>query len=136
MLFLTSLNQEKNPLSGIKEIDGNNMPFCHSVLLQQIKRTNYICSFWNKARNWNQVTDIWFNLSRNPLLILVLISPAIYRPENSGWILTEEKFVLNWFEGEIAAACLEDIVAFQNEDDEEVEDGSSDDDRVDDSEDN
>lgn len=50
--------------------------------------------------------------------------------------MTEVKFVLNWFVGEIAPACLENIVVFQNEDYEEVEDGLSDDDRVDDSEDN
>lgn len=40
---------KKNPLSGIKGIDGSNMPPCHTVLLQQMKRTNFICSFWNKA---------------------------------------------------------------------------------------
>ena len=55
---------KKNPLSGIKGIDGSNMPPCHSVLLQQINRTNYICSFWNKATELEPGTDILFNLSR------------------------------------------------------------------------
>lgn len=41
--------------------------------------------------------------------------------------MTEGKFVLNWFEGEMAPSCLEDIVLCQNEEDREVEDGSSND---------
>jgi hypothetical protein len=50
-------------------------------------------------------------------------------------VLTEGKFVLNWLEGEMASSCLEDIVLCQNEEDREVEDGSSNDDSADDSED-
>lgn len=39
---------KKNLLSRIKGIDGSHRPSCHTVPLQQIKRTNYI--FWNKVR--------------------------------------------------------------------------------------
>ena len=45
---------KKDPLAGIKGIDGSNLPPCHSVLLQQIKRTNYICSIWNNATQLEQ----------------------------------------------------------------------------------
>lgn len=48
--------------------------------------------------------------------------------------MTEGKLVMNWFEGEMAPSCLEDIVVSPNEEDEEEEDGSSDDDSADDSE--
>ena len=44
---------QKNPLAGVKGIDGSNLPPCYSVLLQQILRTNYICSIWNNANLLN-----------------------------------------------------------------------------------
>lgn len=53
---------------------------------------------------------------------------VLYRPENSGWILINGKFSLNWFVGEMSPACLEDIVVSEIEEDEEVHQSSSDDD--------
>ena len=44
---------QKNPLAGVKGIDGSYLPPCYSVLLQQILRTNYICSIWNNANLLN-----------------------------------------------------------------------------------
>lgn len=41
-------------------------------------------------------------------------------PKNSGWILIDGKCSLNWFEGEMYPARLEDIVGYEIEEDEEV----------------
>jgi hypothetical protein len=89
-------------------------------------------------RNWNQLGNryrMFHLIFPEPLTNYCPDSPVLYRPENSGWLLTEGKFVLNWLEGEMAPSCLEDIVLCQNEEDREVEDGSSNDDSADDSED-
>lgn len=135
---------KKNPLSGIKGIDGSNMPPCHTVLLQQIKRSNYICSFWNKATEMEPGNTKYSNENPityyNPKYGVKVLGCygtinlychnflVLYRPENSGWILIDGKFSLNWFEGEMSPACLEDIVVSQIEEDEEVHHSSSDDD--------
>ena len=44
---------------------------------------------------------------------------VLYCPENHGWLLNEGKFSLNWFEGEMSPASLEDIVVTEIEEDEE-----------------
>ena len=59
---------------------------------------------------------------------------VLYRPEDSGWILIDRKFSLNWFDGEMSPACLEDMVS-EIEEDEEVHQSSSDDDSYSDSDD-
>ena len=44
---------QKNPLAGIKGIDGSNLPPCYPVFLQQAKRTNLIASVWKNATELN-----------------------------------------------------------------------------------
>lgn len=39
----------KHPMASVKGIDGSLLPPCRSVLIEQIKRSNAICSFWNSA---------------------------------------------------------------------------------------
>ncbi|KAK4003797.1 hypothetical protein OUZ56_005549 [Daphnia magna] len=58
----------------------------------------------------------------------VMPETLLYRSENSDWILIDGQLSLNWFEGEMSPACLEDIVVSEIEEDEEVHQSSSDDD--------
>ena len=59
LMFLKTFKPTSNkPLSGLKGIDGNAMPPCHSVLLQQNKRANFISFAWNNATK--MITGIKF----------------------------------------------------------------------------
>ena len=51
----------------------------------------------------------------------------VFYPEDHGWILLEGKFSPNWFEGPMAPACLDDITAVpETEEDDEVQESESD----------
>ena len=39
----------KNPISFAKKMDGNSLPPCSPVILQKLRRTNYVCSVWLNA---------------------------------------------------------------------------------------
>ncbi|KZS09574.1 Uncharacterized protein APZ42_026172 [Daphnia magna] len=79
----------KKPLVGVKGIDFALLPPCHSVLMQQIKRANLICSIWNNATKMN---------------------PRVFPPNENGWVLENSKYTLNWFEGEMTPPTLQDMV--------------------------
>ncbi len=62
--------KDKMLMSKVKGIDGSLMPSCKTVLLQQIKRANSICSIWNNATVRNTTA---------------------FAPHNNGWSLVDEK---------------------------------------------
>ncbi|KAI9552234.1 hypothetical protein GHT06_022592 [Daphnia sinensis] len=81
---------------------------CKTVLLQQIKRVNSICSIWNQA------------------------NPIVFPPHNNGWVMEDGKYSVYWFEGNATPPTLDDMVVgenVENSDDEETvcESHSSDD---------
>ena len=39
----------KNPISCAKMMDGSSLPPCSPVILQKLRRTNYVCSVWLNA---------------------------------------------------------------------------------------
>ena len=81
--------KNKNPLSSVKGIDGSSLPPCKSVLMEQIKRTNSVCSIWRNAIEFN---------------------PKIIPPNGNGWNLIGGKYSPTWFEGDMAPSTLEEIL--------------------------
>ncbi|KAK4013814.1 hypothetical protein OUZ56_026367 [Daphnia magna] len=99
----------KNPMANVKGIDGSSLPPCHSVLLEQIKRTNAICSVWRNGTVFN---------------------PQVILPSGNGWQLVEEKYSPVWFQGDMVPTTIEDMILdFSNEEemDEDATNVSSDD---------
>ncbi|KAI9559499.1 hypothetical protein GHT06_013493 [Daphnia sinensis] len=86
--------KKNKPLESVKGLDFNNLPPCKTVLLQQMKRVNCICSVWNNA------TDL---------------QPNIFPPEQNGWNFEGEKYSINWFDGPMTPPTLEDILACSGE---------------------
>ena len=39
----------KNPISCARRVDGSSLPPCSPVILQKLRRTNYVCSVWLNA---------------------------------------------------------------------------------------
>ena len=39
----------KNSISCAKKMDGSSLPSCSPVILQKLRRTNYVCSVWLNA---------------------------------------------------------------------------------------
>ena len=95
----------KRPLSGVKGVDGSNLPPCKSVLLQQIKRVNVVCSTWNQAHETN---------------------PSIISPDGNGWEILNGKYALTQFEGDMVPPTLEEITCQENAETEENENIESD----------
>lgn len=58
--------------------DPSVLPPTKQELLQQIKRTSYICSIWCNAH---------------------MRSPTEKNPENCGWALIDSKYHYYWFDG-------------------------------------
>ncbi len=48
----------KKPMSSVKGVDGSSLPPCFSVLHQQVKRTDVICSSWNNATEFKPNVNI------------------------------------------------------------------------------
>ena len=75
-----------------KGIDGSSLPPCHSALIEQIKRSNYLCSVWNYAFS---------------------STSEMFEPNGNGWKLIldcGQQLKTNWFDGEMMPKNLEDIM--------------------------
>ena len=70
---------ESRPLKKIKEIDGSLYPPCKNVLIQKIRRANFVASMYKNANNPNPIMD---------------------NPESHGWVLKNEHYALKWVEGD------------------------------------
>ena len=72
IIFERAYKPTKNkPFGGLKGIDGSNLPPCQSVLLQQIRRANFICFSWNNATDLkpgNCVVDSFLSSKVNSFL--------------------------------------------------------------------
>lgn len=109
-LFLKTYKpKKKNPLVTVRGIDGSSLPPCRNVLMQHISRSNYICGTWNYA---TQVT------------------PNILHPELHGWELSNGKYSVRWFTGDMVPSKIRDIIIEENEEDADEERDSENDDAL------
>jgi hypothetical protein len=93
----------KNPMTNVKGIDGSSLPPCHSVLLEQIKRKNAICSVWRNGTVFN---------------------PQVILTSGNGWQLVEEKHCPVWFQGEMDPTTIEDMILDSSNEEEKDEDAT------------
>ena len=93
-----SPTKHSDPLDKIKGINPSSMPPCHSVLLNKIRRTNYVATLWKKAR---------------------VHQPCVLKAEDHGWKLNESAYRINWFEGEQLPQNIVDILDEKDPDSEE-----------------
>lgn len=75
---VADVNEDFNR-KNVKNFDASNLPPCKSELLQQFHRANYIASIWNNAYMKN---------------------PNTGSPENNGWIMENDRYNFNWFDGD------------------------------------
>ncbi|KAI9565073.1 hypothetical protein GHT06_008823 [Daphnia sinensis] len=106
----------KRPMSKVKGIDGSSLPPCKSVLQQQINRANCICSAWNFA---------------------FTLSPNVLSPKTSGWNIEKddernERYSVNWFEGDLAPQTLEEVLQKLKTTESEIREEANDDEEGDD----
>ena len=82
------------PISHVKKMDGSTLPPCSKVIIEKVKRTNYICSIWKNATHAH---------------------PPPYVPDNSGWTFDNGCFCLNWFVVDASPRNI-DIILSQEDD--------------------
>ena len=80
--FLKSYITKKNDFQSIKACDASLMPLCGTVLLEKIKRTNFVMSIWKYA-----------HLSS---------PPNTFELENNGWTLICSNYFPKWFVGDMS----------------------------------
>lgn len=90
--------KQKGPFHSIQKFDGSSLPPCANVLLEKTKRTNQICAIWRHS-------------TKN--------APNFYDPQNHGWVLNDNQYVINWFSGLQQPVNLDDIIVNQESNDEE-----------------
>ena len=83
----------KNPTSCAKKMDGSSFPPCSPVILQKLRRKNYVCSVWLKA------------------------SPPTFLSSECGWVLQDDCYRLKWYDGEASPTTVEDICHDDSEND-------------------
>ena len=66
------------PLEKIKGADSSSSPPCQAVLLQKIKRSNFVASVYKGA---------------------IRAIPTLQKPEDNGWNLQNGSYILHWFDG-------------------------------------
>ena len=71
--------RRSKPLAKIKGADSSQLPPCYSVLVQKVRRANLVAGIWKHA---------------------ILPDPCAVDPLESGWILKDGQYKINWFEGE------------------------------------
>lgn len=60
----------------IKNSDPSLLPPCHKVVLNKIKRCNYICKLWNNTSNPNPLNSM--------------------KPEDHGWEMSRDMYIPKW----------------------------------------
>ena len=78
----------KNLISCAKKMDGSSLPPCSPVILQKLRRTNYVCSVWLNAHN---------------------SSPPKCLPSECVWVVQDVCYRLKWYDGEASPTTVEDI---------------------------
>jgi hypothetical protein len=69
---------QSQPLDKINVTDPSNPPPCKPVRLQKVKQANLVASMWKNATT---------------------PEACIWAPEDNGWVLENDGFVMNWFDG-------------------------------------
>jgi hypothetical protein len=82
-------NSRYAPLSKIKGMNPSCMPPCKKVLKEKIKRANYVAAVWKRAKYQN---------------------PVIESPNGHGWKLSDNCFIVNWFEGDQLPESIVDLL--------------------------
>ena len=78
----------KNPISCAKKMDGSSLPPCSPVILQKLRRTNYVCSVWLNAHK---------------------ASPPNSLPNECGWVVQDDCYILKWYHAEASPTTVKDI---------------------------
>ena len=119
-IFFKKYQPKKNdsPISCVRKMDDSSLPTCSRVVLEKLKRTNYVCSIWLNAFE---------------------AYPPDFNPENCGWVMKEGAYRILWFEGDVSPTSV-DGICHDDEDDEtagndDYEDGEDDTDYDDDQDD-
>ena len=86
-------SKNANQLNFQKKLDTTHLPPCEKVLLQKIKRVNYIAQIWKNVEKINTVQA---------------------DAEHHGWKLIDGKYELVWFDG-LIAPNIDDVVASTND---------------------
>ena len=98
-MFMKKCQPKKNEniIPSIKKMDGSSLIPCRRVVLQKLKRTNFICSIWLNAFSPH---------------------PPGFNQENRGWLMQDGVYKILWFE-DFSPMPVEDI--FEEDDEAENE---------------
>lgn len=91
----------QDPLNKIKALNPSAMPPCSRVLVNKVKRANFVAAMWKKA------------CTRCPIL---------YSPVGNGWCLKAGKYQLNWYDGDQVPRSLADVLGSSALDDDDEND--------------
>lgn len=97
----------QNILKITKSLDGRSMPPCERVLLQKVKRLQYISTIWSNA---------------------TMAIPSKHNPLDFGWQLDDNRLVPLWFEGEQTPNSITEIICNEIESDEDGVESNDEDD--------
>ena len=109
MIFLKKYKPkkaDKDVISCVKNMEGNQLPPCSRVLHEKIKRANLVCSRWKSS--------------------LFSTSPP-FNPEESGWLLKDGEYRVLWFVGPVAPKTI-DLVSCDESGSDNTEDDCDEDD--------
>ena len=87
---------EKNPISCAKKMDASSLPPCPPVILQKLRRPNYVCSVWLNAHK---------------------ASPPKCLPSECGWVVQDDYYRLKWYDGEASPTTVKGICHDDSEND-------------------
>lgn len=83
------------PLDKMKGVNPSEMPPCHSSLVKKVQRANYIAYLWKNAAATN---------------------PSDLDPEEHGWLLKDNQYVINWYEGDQLPQTITNIISKEDTD--------------------
>ena len=81
--------QGTDPLSKIKGMNPSDMPPCWLTLVNKVKRVNCVAYLWKNAPTRN---------------------PSDLDPVEHGWTFKENKYVINWYDGEQLPQSIVSII--------------------------
>lgn len=87
--YNTSKDLSKDILKVKKSLDSRRMPPCERVITQKVKRLKYICNIWSNATS---------------------AQPSNLDPTNFGWLLSDDKLVPLWFDGDAVPNSISEII--------------------------
>jgi len=92
---------DSDPLNKIKGLNPSAMPPCRQVLLNKVKRANFVAAMWKKARTR---------------------SPVTYSPIGNGWCLVTGKYHIQWYDGDHVPQSLSAVLDSDALDDDDNDD--------------